>query len=75
MSVGRDAGVCQTFHAEFAPLRIHRFPPSVQPIVSTPSTIRPSLWQRRVVTPLRAQLTQGVTPDKLEATVRAFEAI
>ncbi len=32
-------------------------------------TARPSLWQRRVVAPLRAQLTQGVTPDKLAATL------
>jgi uncharacterized protein (DUF2062 family) len=30
---------------------------------------RPSFWQRRVVAPLRAQLTQGVTPDKLAATL------
>ena len=35
----------------------------------TPSTIRPSFWQRRLVTPLRAQLTQGVTPDKLALTI------
>ena len=33
------------------------------------AAVRPSLWQRRVVAPLRAQLTQGVTPDKLAATL------
>lgn len=30
---------------------------------------RPSFWQRRLVAPLRAQLTQGVTPDKIAFTV------
>ncbi|MBI2813580.1 MAG: DUF2062 domain-containing protein [Opitutae bacterium] len=30
---------------------------------------RPPFWQRRVVAPLLAQLTQGVTPDKLSATL------
>ena len=29
----------------------------------------PSFWQRRIVAPLRAQLTQGVTPDKLALTL------
>ncbi len=29
----------------------------------------PSFWQRRVVAPVRAQLTQGVTPDRLALTV------
>ena len=28
----------------------------------------PSFWQRRVVAPLRTQLTQGVTPDRLALT-------
>jgi uncharacterized protein (DUF2062 family) len=30
---------------------------------------RPSFWQRRVVGPLRAQLTRGVSPEKLALTV------
>ena len=30
---------------------------------------RPAFWQRRLVAPLRAQLTQGVTPDKLALTL------
>ena len=30
---------------------------------------RPSFWQRRLLSPLRAQLTQGVTPDRLALTV------
>lgn len=30
---------------------------------------RPSFWQRRVVQPLVAQLTQGATPDKIAATL------
>ena len=29
----------------------------------------PSFWQRRVVAPLRAQLTQGVSPDQLALTI------
>lgn len=29
----------------------------------------PSFWQRRLLTPLRAQLTQGVTPDRLAFTL------
>ncbi len=29
----------------------------------------PSFWQRRLVAPLRAQLTQGVTPDRLAFTI------
>lgn len=29
---------------------------------------RPSFWQRRLVAPLRTQLTQGVTPDRLALT-------
>jgi len=38
--------------------------------VSAPSIeTRPSFWQRRIVAPLRAQLTQGVTPDQLALTV------
>lgn len=28
-----------------------------------------SFWQRRIVAPLRAQLTQGVTPDRLALTL------
>ena len=28
----------------------------------------PSVWQRRLIGPIRAQLTQGVTPDKLALT-------
>ncbi len=28
-----------------------------------------SFWQRRIVTPLRVQLTQGVTPDRLALTL------
>ncbi len=35
-------------------------PPSAPP--------RPSFWQRRLVAPLRAQLTRGVTPDQLALT-------
>ena len=30
---------------------------------------KPSFWQRRLLAPLRAQLTQGVTPDKLALTL------
>jgi uncharacterized protein (DUF2062 family) len=71
MSVGRDASDCQTFHAEFAPLRIHRIAASVSSFVPASVTTlpTPSFWQRRVVAPLRVQLTQGVTPDRLALTI------
>lgn len=36
----------------------------------TPS-LRPGFWQRRVVGPVVAQLTQGVTPDRLALTLGA----
>ena len=32
-------------------------------------TPRESVWQRRVVAPIRAQLTQGITPDKIALTL------
>lgn len=37
--------------------------------VSTAPAARPSFWQRRIVAPLRAQLTQGVTPERLALTL------
>jgi uncharacterized protein (DUF2062 family) len=30
---------------------------------------RPGFWRRRILDPIRAQLTQGVTPDKLALTL------
>ncbi len=36
-------------------------------MITTPP--RPSLWQRRVVQPILAQLTQGVTPDRIALTL------
>jgi uncharacterized protein (DUF2062 family) len=30
---------------------------------------RSSFWQRRIVAPIKAQLTQGVTPDRLALTL------
>ncbi len=33
------------------------------------TTSRPGFWRRRVVEPIRAQLTQGVTPDKIALTL------
>lgn len=36
---------------------------------SPATTPAPSFWQRRVVAPLRAQLTQGVSPDQLALTL------
>lgn len=66
----RDGGGCQTFRAESAPLRIPPRAPSVTFSVSAPApTPRPSFWQRRLVAPLRTQLTQGVTPDRLAFTL------
>ena len=35
----------------------------------TAPTPPPSFWQRRLLGPLRAQLTQGVTPDRLAFTL------
>lgn len=39
--------------------------------MTPPSTAapRPSFWQRRLLGPLRTQLTQGVTPDRLALTI------
>lgn len=37
--------------------------------VTAPGEVRRGFWSRRVVDPLVAQLTQGVTPDKLAATL------
>jgi hypothetical protein len=34
----------------------------------------PSFWQRRVVAPLRVQLTHGITPDRLALTVAVSTA-
>ena len=34
-----------------------------------PPEPRPSVWQRRVVQPIVAQLTQGVTPDRIALTL------
>lgn len=36
---------------------------------ATAAAPRPSFWQRRLIAPLRAQLTQGVTPDRLALTL------
>lgn len=30
---------------------------------------RPSFWQRRLIAPIRAQLTQGITPDRVALTL------
>ena len=59
------------FRAEIAPLRIHRIAPSVCYFVSASVSLppTPSFWQRRIVAPLLAQLTQGVTPDRLALTI------
>jgi uncharacterized protein (DUF2062 family) len=35
---------------------------------------RPSLWQRRVVNPVIAQLTQGITPEKIALTLAVGSA-
>ena len=52
-------------------MRIRRATASVFFSVSVSATTipAPSFWQRRVITPLRAQLTQGVTPDQLALTI------
>jgi len=40
------------------------------PVVpAAPAVSPPSFWQRRVLAPLRTQLTQGVTPDRIALTV------
>ena len=49
--------------------------PPLQParnlsVTATAATApRPSFWQRRLLRPLRTQLTQGVTPDRLALTI------
>lgn len=42
--------------------------------VTAPGEVRRGFWSRRVVDPLVAQLTQGVTPDKLAATLAVGSA-
>lgn len=37
-------------------------------VTATAAVSPPSFWQRRLIAPLRAQLTQGVSPDKLALT-------
>ena len=37
--------------------------------MTAPANTAPSFWQRRIVGPLRAQLTQGVTPDRIAFTL------
>jgi uncharacterized protein (DUF2062 family) len=39
------------------------------PIASVVSTRPPGFWRRRVLQPIRAQLTQGVSPDQIAATL------
>ena len=39
------------------------------PASPTAPTQTKNFWQRRIVAPLRAQLTQGVTPDRLALTI------
>jgi uncharacterized protein (DUF2062 family) len=36
---------------------------------STADTPKPGFWQRRLVEPIKNQLTQGVTPQKISATL------
>lgn len=36
---------------------------------ATNGTARPSFWQRRIVQPIVAQLTQGITPDRIALTL------
>jgi uncharacterized protein (DUF2062 family) len=43
--------------------------PSASAPALAPATPRASFWRRRLVHPLLALLTQGVTPDKLAATL------
>ena len=38
------------------------------------AAVRPGFWRRRVVDPLVSQLTQGVTPDRLAATLAVGSA-
>jgi uncharacterized protein (DUF2062 family) len=35
---------------------------------------RPSFWQRRLLGPIRAQLTQGITPDRIALTLAVSTA-
>ncbi len=37
--------------------------------MASPSPERPGFWQRRIVQPIRAQLTQGITPDRIALTL------
>lgn len=39
------------------------------PPTAAPAAARGSFWQRRVVDPIRTQLTQGVSPDRIASTL------
>ncbi len=41
---------------------------------STPPAPAPTLWQRRIVDPIFAQLTQGITPRKIALTIAVGSA-
>ncbi len=68
---GETKAVAKRFVDKSAGSRIHRATARVCFIVfaSVAAAPRPSFWQRRLVGPLRGQLTQGVTPDKLALTL------
>lgn len=44
-------------------------PPATLPPPAAPPAARASFWQRRVVDPIVAQLTQGITPGRVAFTV------
>jgi uncharacterized protein (DUF2062 family) len=43
--------------------------PTPASVASAAAAPRPGFWRRRVIEPVRAQLTQGVTPDKIALTL------
>jgi len=55
--------------------RIQREHPAVKfPVIQAPELAHPTFWQRRVIKPIRALLSQGITPDKIAFTLAAGTA-
>jgi len=44
-------------------------PPGPTPATSDPADPKPSFFRRRIVDPITAQLTQGITPDRIAFTL------
>ena len=53
---------------------VYPFPPVSEPPTKSPPAPARSFWQRRLRDPIVAQLTQGITPEKIALTVAVGSA-